>query len=152
MKTLKIIFLLSFISAVGFSQKADYKASEKYSSSNLRKTVGSTSVRPNWLKDSEKFWYSYKTSEGNKWWFIDPAKKLKKPLFENNYLSGELSKILHKPFNRLDLPIKKLKFEDDNNSFKFEIDSFQFEYELKTDLISVVDTIREDKDKDKDYL
>ncbi|MFC2120878.1 DPP IV N-terminal domain-containing protein [Bacteroidota bacterium] len=150
MKTLKILVLFLLAASFGFSQKADFKASEKYSSTNLRKTVGSTSVRPVWLKDSETFWYSYKTSEGNKWWFVDPAKKSKKPLFDNNYLSGELSKILHKPFNRLDLPIKKLKFEDDNNSFKFEIDSFQFEYVVKTNVISIVDTIKkEDPDPTK---
>jgi len=111
MKTLNLVLIFLLISLIGFSQKADFKASEKYSSSNLRKTVGSTSIRPVWLKESEKFWYSYKTSEGNKWWFVDASKKQKAPLFDNNYLSGELSKILHKPFNRLDLPIKNLKFE-----------------------------------------
>ncbi|MFC2120877.1 DPP IV N-terminal domain-containing protein [Bacteroidota bacterium] len=150
MKTLKILVLFLFIANLGISQKADFKAAEKYNSSNLGKKVGSTSVRSVWLKDSEKFWYSYKNNEGNKWWFVDPDKKSKTPLFDNNYLSGELSKVLHKPFNRLDLPIKKLKFEDDNKSFKFEIDSFQFEYILKTNEVSLVDTIKkEDPDPTK---
>ena len=150
MKTLKLSILLLLIAGIGFSQKADFKASAKYSSTNLRKKVGSTSVRPAWLKDSEKFWYSYKTSEGNKWWFVDPDKKSKAPLFDNNYLSAELSKVLHKPFNRLDLPIKSLKFEDDNKSFKFEIDSFKFEYILKTNEITLVDTIEKKKDESAD--
>lgn len=150
MKVFKLIVLLLFVAGLGYSQKADFKTSEKFSSSNLRKKIGSTSVRSVWLKDSEKFWYSYKTSDGNKWWFVDPSKKSKTPLFDNNYLSGELSKILHKPFNRLNLPLKNLKFEDDNKSFKFEIDSFKFEYILKNMDVSIVDTIEKKKDDPSD--
>ncbi len=145
MKTTKLIILLLSISLLGFAQKADFKASAKFSSTNLSKKVGSTSVRPVWLKDSEKFWYTYKTSDGNKWWFVDPDDKSKKPLFDNNYLSAELSKVLNKPFNRLDLPIKNLKFEDDNKSFKFEIDSFKFEYILRNNNVTLVDTVRKEE-------
>jgi len=64
MKTFKLFVLFILTTGLGFSQKADFKAAEKFGSQNLRKKVGSTSIRSVWLKESEKFWYTYKTSEG----------------------------------------------------------------------------------------
>lgn len=136
------LLILAVITATGgFSQKADFRAAEKFSSANLSKMVGSTSVRPNWLKESDQFWYSYKTGDGNFYWLVDPDKKTKKPLFDNNELCSEINQQIHKILNPLDPGIKNLEFKDDNLSFTFEVDSFKFEYVLKTRDVQVIDTI-----------
>ena len=33
----------------------------------------STSVDPHWFKSGDKFWYSYKTGDGTRWYVVDPA-------------------------------------------------------------------------------
>ena len=45
----------------GFAQKANYKEAERFLRGNAEKLVGSTKVSPHFLKESDKFWYSYKT-------------------------------------------------------------------------------------------
>ena len=51
--------------ANAFSQEApDYEAAARFSQKAIARMVFSTSVTPNWFKDSDKFWYSYKTPAG----------------------------------------------------------------------------------------
>ena len=64
MKRLFLLFALVSISLSLLSQKADFKSAEKFRSSNLSTKVGDLSVRANWIHESNKFWYSYKTSAG----------------------------------------------------------------------------------------
>ena len=137
------------ISFSGFGQKADFRAAEKFSSTNISKMLGSTSVRANWLKDSDKFWYSYKTGDGNFYWYVNPAKKTKELLFDNNYLCSEVNQQINKILNPLNPGIKKLKFKDENDAFNFEVDSFKFEYVLKTKEITIVDTINSKEESKK---
>ena len=47
----------------GFAQKANYKEAERFMRGNAEKLVGSTKVSPRFLKESDKFWYSYKTGK-----------------------------------------------------------------------------------------
>ena len=149
MKKYTFLTTLIFLSCIlGFGQKADFRSAEKFSSTNLNKMIGSSSVRPVWLKESDKFWYSYKTGDGNFYWLVNPAKKTREPLFDNYYLVSEVNQQIHKILNPLDPEIKKLEFKDDNKSFTFEIDSFKFEYTLDTKKILVLDTIEKEKKKD----
>ena len=49
--------LLCLFSLSGVGQKANYKQAERFL--NLESLVGSTSVLPNVLKGTDKFWYKY---------------------------------------------------------------------------------------------
>jgi dipeptidyl aminopeptidase/acylaminoacyl peptidase len=148
-----LVLILVFACSLTYGQyKADFRAAEKYSSENLTKMMGSTSVQPTWLKKSDLFWYSYKTGDGNYWWLVDPAKKAKSPLFDVFYMASKINQMIMKPVNHLDLPIKNLKFKDDNKSFNFEIDSFKFEYKLASKDIIIVDTIEKEKKKDNQWM
>ncbi len=148
MRKLKLLFVLLLAGSLAFAQKADFRAAEKYTSENLGKMVGSTSVRPVYLKDSDTFWYSYKTGDGEFYWLVDPVKKIREPLFDNYYLVSEVNQKIDKILNPLEPAIKKLEFKKDNKSFTFEVDSFKFEYVLKTKEIKLVDTIQKEKPKD----
>ena len=53
----------------------NYRAAAKYSPKNLGKLVHSTSVRPHWLKNGNRFWYQYKTTEGSNYYIVDADKK-----------------------------------------------------------------------------
>jgi hypothetical protein len=62
--------------------KANYQQAAKYSPARVNKMVFSTSVDPHWLKKSNRFWYSYQTTEGRNWYMVDPVKAEKR-----NYLT-----------------------------------------------------------------
>ena len=140
--------LLFFINPV-FSQKANFQLAEKFAPGKIKKMAGSTSVRPHWLHKSNKFWYSYKTSDGTNFYLVDPEKKQKRLLFDNLYMATELIKLLEKPFNEKNLPIKNIKFKKNNDLFTFQIDSVKLKYILATRKVSIVDTLRKKEEKKK---
>src|SRR5574344_1322614 len=55
-------------------EKADYEAAARFSMKKVRKMVFSTGVRPVWFKNSDLFWYTYKTPQGESWYVADPVK------------------------------------------------------------------------------
>ena len=64
-------FVPCFFVLAGFAQKANYKEAERFMRGNAEKLVGSTKVSPRFLKESDKFWYSYKTGDGTRYYFVD---------------------------------------------------------------------------------
>ena len=70
-----------------------------------------TRVNPGWLKDSDKFWYTYTTTEGKKFYMVDPAKKSKTMLFDNLDFAAQLSELTSKPWDHRNLDLKAWKLE-----------------------------------------
>ena len=66
-----------------YQTKANYQLAAKYSPTRLGKSLFSTTVDPHWLKKSNRFWYMYETTDGKKWYIVDPARGEKKLLFDN---------------------------------------------------------------------
>ena len=62
---------------------ANYRLAERFSPEKIKRMVFSTSVDPNWLETGDKFWYSYKTSEGEFFYLVDLDRKTKTALFDN---------------------------------------------------------------------
>ena len=57
-----ILVLLPFVAMS--QQKANYSLAARFSPKKLDKMLFSLSIDPHWLKQSNKFWYIYETSEG----------------------------------------------------------------------------------------
>ncbi len=148
MKKHLILFasLVLLASITCYGQKANFKLADKFTKDNVRKYTGSSQVMPNWIENSHLFWYSYKTANGKNFYFVDPEKRSKKPLFDNNDLASKITAITHKAYNINDLPITKLEFEQNSkSSFTFEIDELKFRYDLKTKWVSQVDSVKKEK-------
>jgi hypothetical protein len=59
--------------------QANYTLAARFTPARMSKLVKSTSVNPGWLEHSERFWYSYETTEGKSFFIVDPANKTKAP-------------------------------------------------------------------------
>ena len=95
MKNLLYTFFI-LICINSFSQKElnpNYDFAAKFSPKKLAKLVHSTSVNPHWLKNGDKFWYQYKTTEGSNYFLVDPNKKSKKKLFNNDKMAAWLTAV-----------------------------------------------------------
>ncbi len=121
----KQLFLLLFAMPLFIfgQQKANYDLAARFSPKKLDKMIFSLSVDPHWLKQSNKFWYVYETSEGKQWMIVDPAKNEKKQMFDKEQLAASLTKIVKDPFDAQHLPIDSLKFIKDENWIQFEVKS-----------------------------
>ena len=144
------IFLLLFIciSLYSSGQKADLKSAEKFRSDNLASTYGDLSVNANWIEESDIFWYSFKTSSGKNFWYVNAAARTKRPMFDSRYMAAELRKLTHHPYNELDLPVTEIKFEKKSTTkFTFKVDSIKFLYDINTQKLILKDTVRKKDEK-----
>ncbi|HYC30416.1 MAG TPA: hypothetical protein VEB42_16390, partial [Chitinophagaceae bacterium] len=103
--------------------KANYQLAARFSPKKLDRMVFSTSVDPHWLKNSDRFWYTYETTNGRKWYIVDPSKGGKRLLFDNEKMAAQLSAIVKDPMDAQHLTIDSLRFVRDENWIQFEVRS-----------------------------
>lgn len=101
----------------------NYRAAAKFSPTNLSKLVHSTSVRPHWLKNGNRFWYQYKTTEGSKYYMVDADKRSKKELFDNEKMAQWLTEITKDPYDAQHLPRFNFKFVKNETAIQFYVTS-----------------------------
>ncbi|PZX53470.1 dipeptidyl aminopeptidase/acylaminoacyl peptidase [Algoriphagus ratkowskyi] len=118
-----LVFLLTLNTVFSQDQviKGNYELAARFSPEKMKKMVFSTSVSPHWLKKSDRFWYEYKTSTGNNWYLVDPARKSKSQLFDKDKLAMEITKITKDPVDGQHLELSDLKFLEDENTIRFKI-------------------------------
>ena len=125
MKKLFLVLALAVCSAVYAQQtpitKANYDLAERFSAKKVGQMVFSTDVKPNWFKNSDKFWYSYKTTKGTEYYIVDPVAGTKKKAWDMGKLAAQISSITKDPFDAQHLPIERLELTDNDKSFTFEV-------------------------------
>ncbi|MBM4061993.1 MAG: S9 family peptidase [Planctomycetes bacterium] len=111
-------------------EQANWRQAEKFGSQGLRKFVYSTSVTPNWIGKSEKFWYSYRTSAGTRFWLVDAEQQTKVPLFDHAALATALSVATKKAQLGIQLELGGLRLDDKGETLQFTNEGRRFEYTL----------------------
>lgn len=137
--------------ATSFAQKANYALAERFSAKRVNQMVFSTQITPNWFRDSDKFWYSWRTPQGTHYYIVDPAKGTKSEVFDMDRLAMQVTEFVRDPFEAKHLPIRDLRLKDDKE-FTFSIisglkndrDTTCFRYEIAT---ARLDTVAKEKDK-----
>jgi dipeptidyl aminopeptidase/acylaminoacyl peptidase len=100
-----------------------YLQAEKFTLPKLQTMLFSTTIDPHWFQQGNCFWYSYKTSEGDFWYVVDPTARTQKPLFDRDELASQLTLIVQDPFEARHLPIRHLKAKEDGHTFTFDVTS-----------------------------
>src|SRR6056297_756512 len=150
LQTLLLLLVFGLSGAIAQNepvQEANYRAAELFSPSKIKKMVFSTSVEPNWLKTGDKFWYSYKTSEGKFYYIVDLEKQTKKPLFDNDKMAAMLTEITKDPYDGKHLPEIDPDFKKDDTVFQFDVTSSQDEKEDEAEEEEGDDKEEEQEDK-----
>ena len=109
---------------VASAQNANYEQAARFSSKHLQNLVYSTRIRPNWFQNSDKFWYSWKTAEGTRYYIVDPATGVKTEVFDLARLARQITEITHDPYDARHLPLR-LELKDDK--------TFQWDLKSKTE-------------------
>ena len=147
-----ILLMVPFSSASDSSEndaikKANYELAARFSPAKLKKMVFDTSVDPHWLKHSDKFWYTYETSEGKSFNIADPEKGTKVPLFDNVKMAAMLTEITKDPYDAKHLPIEEIEFVKKDRAIRFEVKSSQAKEETEEKEIKEQEEEEDEKDK-----
>lgn len=118
------ILLLSYINyGQDIVNKANYDLANRFSTKNLSKMVHSTTLYPHWLKNGNRFWYQYKTTEGSKYYLVDADKRTRKELFDNDKMASWLTEITKDPYDGKHLPKFDFKFVNNEKAIQFRLES-----------------------------
>ncbi len=109
-------------------KQSNYDLPAQFSTERIKTLIHSTAVSPKWIGSGQQFWYSYKTSAGTKYWLVTPAKRERKPLFDEAKMAADLTRITGDPYDAQHLPSMIFKFSEDGKTFKFDLQSKAKEY------------------------
>jgi len=143
---LLIVLFLTGIDSFS-QQKGNIEQALKYTPDKINKLMGSINLVPQWLKEEDKFWYSFQTPKGKNWYMVDAEKKIKKTLFDQEDMASQLAEIFKKPFNSKDLPLNDFKYDKDKKLFSFNVDSIKFNYDQNNGKLIKLDSLKKEKDK-----
>ena len=99
----------------------NYDLAAQWTSQKVSRLVFDTSVTPRWLETSDRFWYSYQTREGRRFYLVDPLKKAKTPLFDHAKMAAALTTIVRIPYDAQHLPFTNVRFIKQDTVFEFDV-------------------------------
>ena len=100
----------------------NYALEERFLPDQVSKLVFDLAVTPHWFSESDRFWYSYQTTEGTRYYIVDPLKKSKTPVWDNAKVAAALSTLTNFPYDAQHLPIKRLKLVEKDTRMRFEVE------------------------------
>lgn len=125
MKKLFSIFLLAVCCATVYGQSIEqqYKNADNYVTKYNSLFYGGD-VNPQWIGDSNKFWYSELTPKGRDYYLFDAEKKTKKDLLNFSKIISALSKELSIDIKPKGFKITALEVDSDMKSFEFDYKNY----------------------------
>lgn len=139
------LLLVLFTTSNAYSQKANFELAERFTTAKMQKMVGSTSVFPRWIEDTNSFWYTYENSNGKNWYYVNAEKANKRLLFDQEEMAAQLSESFSRTFNSKDLDLKQFKYDTDKELFTFHVDSIEFTYNLNGNKLVRGDSLAKNK-------
>ena len=102
----------------------NYELAERFSAKRIGQMVFSTSVRPVWFRNGDKFLYAWKTSDGTQYYIANPKAGKTEPVFDMDKLAMQITEIMRDPFDAKHLPISNISIDPENDGIlKFDIKS-----------------------------
>ncbi|HEX7090585.1 MAG TPA: DPP IV N-terminal domain-containing protein [Longimicrobiales bacterium] len=105
---------------------ANYRLAARWAPYKIEELIYSTQVQPRWIEGGERFWYEWETSDGTFYYIVDPVRGTKRQLFDNDRIAAELTRITRDPWDGRHLPIRNIRFIDEN-TLQFDVQSSQDE-------------------------
>jgi dipeptidyl-peptidase 4 len=100
----------------------NYALEARFLPASVNQLVFDLSVTPHWFTLSDKFWYSYRTTDGTKYYVVDPVKKTKTLLWDNAKVAAALSALTNFPYDAQHLPIRRLRLVNRDTQIRFEVE------------------------------
>jgi dipeptidyl-peptidase-4 len=100
----------------------NYALEARFLPASVNQLVFDLSVTPHWFTLSDKFWYSYRTTDGTKYYVVDPVKRSKSFLWDNAKVAAALSTLTNFPYDAQHLPIRRLRLVDKDTHMRFEVE------------------------------
>ena len=116
--------------------KPNYEQASHFDSAYLRQRTYSSSVSPQWIGETDRFWYSYKTSAGTRYYLVDPEAGTRTHLFDHEVVAAALSLAVKQPMDATQLSLGRARINDEGTELTVTVESKGFTIELATGKVS----------------
>jgi dipeptidyl aminopeptidase/acylaminoacyl peptidase len=114
---------------------ADYARAEQAMIYNTQPLVDGSMSPPTWLP-GDQFWYRVSTSQGNDFVLVDPARKTRKPAFDQVRLAAALGAATGKTYDAHRLPFRSFELAPDGRSLTFAAAGQRWRYDQASGQVS----------------
>ena len=99
----------------------NYQLAARFMPAELRQLVFDTSVAPHWFTHSDRFWFSYRTTQGTDYYLVDPDARTRKPLWDNEKMAEQLSLRTGTAYDAQHLGIQDPELTADEAAIRFHV-------------------------------
>ena len=110
----------------------DYARAEQFLPWNATKLVFNTEVCPNWIAESDRFWYRRTGRGGVTFMRVDPATGRSEPAFDHVRLAAALSQAAGAYYVHTALPFETIEFVNDAQAIRFDAAERRWTCDLTT--------------------
>ena len=113
-------------------QAEDYVAAADLLEANTQGLVRNTSVEPNWIADTEQFWYRRESKFGPEYILVNTLEGTKEPAFDHERLADAISAATGKAVAANDLDFTELEFSRDSRQLSGQLAGQVIQCDLET--------------------
>jgi dipeptidyl-peptidase 4 len=99
----------------------NYQLAARFMPAEMQQLVFDTSVTPHWFTNSDRFWFSYKTTQGTDYYLVDPDANTREPLWDNAKMAEQLTLLTGMAYDAQHLGIQDLQVADDDAAIRFYV-------------------------------
>ena len=106
-----------------------YAGAEAVMPQHIGKLIHGTSVRPQWIGETSRFWFEKHTPEGREYLVVDAAAGSTQPLFNRDALMAQLAAATGKPVARKQFQLVGLEVDAKTATLRFRHDGKGWKYD-----------------------
>lgn len=99
---------------------AKYARAEQFLPWNATKLIFTSEVKPQWIAESDRFWYLRNARDGKTFILVDPASGTREPAFDHVRLAAALSRAAGTHETHTQLPFDAITFVNDRSAIRFD--------------------------------
>lgn len=127
------------------AQEVDYNRAEQFLSWHTSQMISGNQVTPEWLEDGRRFWYRNSLGSGHEFIVVDPAGRIRRPLFDHHRLAAAMSMADDTAYAGEKLPFDDFEFVEELETIEFNARKRGFQCDIVRYSCTVGDSIPDDR-------
>ncbi len=108
----------------------DYARAESFLPWNVDRMLLRMRVAPNWIGETDRFWYRVRTESGYEFIYVHPETRSREPAFDHVRLAAALSTASGKAYVPTQLPFTTIELIEDGTKIQFDIEDARWVCDL----------------------
>lgn len=109
-----------------------YERAEQFLPANAKSLVLNETIDPNWIGETDRFWYQRERRDGAEFVRVDPERDEQVPAFDHERLADALAAETGNTYGPARLPFDSFEYTDDESAIRFNAVDAKYECDLAT--------------------